>query len=134
MISSGMSALWRWMGSATGRILSSANRRNVSCTISKSSSRWRGPGPSIDARNAGSRWAATNARAASRAVGLDRSGRMRQVVGDDLIGVDRAGGGQVGERPVDDAAGGLDGGSGGVEVGRGHAGRRYSAAGSSAEL
>ena len=39
-----MSAFSRWMCSATGAILSSAKRRNVSCTISKSPSRCRGPG------------------------------------------------------------------------------------------
>ena len=36
MISSGTSALLRWTCSASGRISSSAKRRNVSCTISKS--------------------------------------------------------------------------------------------------
>ena len=43
MMSSGMSSLWRWMCSAIGLSFSSAKRRNVSCTSSKSSSRWRGP-------------------------------------------------------------------------------------------
>jgi hypothetical protein len=47
-----------------------------------------------------------------------------QVVGDDLVGVDRAGPGQVGEALVDDVAGGLDGGGGGVEIGRGHGATR----------
>ena len=42
-MSSGMSAFSRWMCSAIGRIFSSAKRRKVSCTSSKSLSRWRGP-------------------------------------------------------------------------------------------
>ena len=53
MIDSGMSSFSRWMCSAIGLSLSSAKRRNVSCTISKSASRWRGPSPSIEARKAG---------------------------------------------------------------------------------
>ncbi len=43
MISSGMSALCRWICSAPGRIRSSAKRRKLSRTISKSPSRWRRP-------------------------------------------------------------------------------------------
>ena len=43
MMSSGTSPLSRWTCSATGRIFSSAKRRKVSCTSSKSASRWRGP-------------------------------------------------------------------------------------------
>ena len=56
MISSGMSSLWRWMCSAIGTSLSSANRRNVSCTISKSSVRCRGPDVvASEAMNSGER-------------------------------------------------------------------------------
>ena len=47
MISSGTSALVRCTCSAAGRILSSANRRKVSATSSKSSERWVGPLPCL---------------------------------------------------------------------------------------
>lgn len=43
-ISSGTSALWRCTCSACGLMTFSAKLRNVSATISMSSSRWRGPG------------------------------------------------------------------------------------------
>ena len=70
MRSSGMSSLCRWMCSATGTIFSVAKRRNVSCTISKSASRWRGPGVSASAaRNSGDRYVATNDRVASSTSG-----------------------------------------------------------------
>ena len=66
MMSSGTSALVRCTCSATGRILSSAKRRNVSATSSKSSERCVGPVPCFAhwsasaSRNAGARCAATN--------------------------------------------------------------------------
>ena len=52
--------------------------------------------------------------------GLDRGGRMGQVVGDDLVVLDRTRGGEVGESPLHHVAGEVDGGRGGVEVGRAH--------------
>src|SRR5690606_24006453 len=51
---------------------------------------------------------------------LDRGGGVGQVVGDDLVVVDGAGGGEVGPALLDDGAGGLDGGRGGLEVGGAH--------------
>ena len=142
-MSSGMSSLWRWMCSATGRILSSAKRRNVSCTSSKSSSRWRGPAPvdrgqerrvavggdegagaveraGLDAprrlaaeelggqvgdgvgdEGAGDAGlvVALGAVVEQRAGGLDRGGGVGEVVGEDLVGVDRPGGGEVAPAP-----------------------------------
>jgi hypothetical protein len=55
MIFSGMSSFRRWMCSAIGASSASAKRRNVSCTISKSSSRCRGPGSVMPARNSADR-------------------------------------------------------------------------------
>ncbi len=74
-MSSGTSALVRCTCSATGRILSSANRRNVSPTNSKSASRWVGPVPCLahssarDSRNAGARCAATKSCAGASTAG-----------------------------------------------------------------
>ena len=56
MISSGTSALWRCTCSACGAITFVAKLRKVSCTISNSSSRWRGPAVKASAaKNSGSR-------------------------------------------------------------------------------
>src|SRR5690606_30249741 len=52
--------------------------------------------------------------------GLDGGGGVGQVVGDDLVVVDGAGGGEVGPALLDDGAGGLGGGRGGLEVGGAH--------------
>ena len=57
MMSSGMSAFSRWMCSAIGVSFSSAKRRKVSWTISKSPERCRGPSVSTsEARNSGDRY------------------------------------------------------------------------------
>ncbi len=57
--SSGTSPFVRWTCSACGATTLAANDRNVSCTISMSASRWRGPADSARAaRNSGSRYAA----------------------------------------------------------------------------
>jgi hypothetical protein len=58
--------------------------------------------------------------------GLDGGGGMGEVVGHDLVGIDRAGGGEMAEGAPYDVAGGLDGGRGGVDVGRSHGWGRYS--------
>ena len=56
MTSSGTSPFVRWTCSACGATTFAANERNVSCTISMSGSRWRGPGVSAsDATKFGSR-------------------------------------------------------------------------------
>jgi hypothetical protein len=71
MMSSGMSSSSRWTCSATGMTLSSANRRKVWRTISRSSGRWRGPAsPGPGGRRDGGRQAAsagTTSRASSAA-------------------------------------------------------------------
>ncbi len=168
---SGMSSLCRWMCSATGRILSSANRWNVSRTRSKSSSRCAGPVPCCGSssasasRNAGERCSATKScapesiagstphsprgRRAGRDVGDrvgdvrvrelrlevavlgvvehhagrgDGAGRVGEVVGHDLVLVERAhrdaavDGRSLGEaagRGVDEGARRVDGRAGG---------------------
>ena len=70
MIASGTSSLVRWTCSACGATTLSANERNVSWTISISSSRCRRPGVSARAdRNSGSRYVSSNGRASRRASG-----------------------------------------------------------------
>ena len=75
MMSSGTSPFVRCTCSATGRILSSAKRRNVSATSSKSAPRWVGPVPCFAhwsasaSRNAGARWAVTKACAGASTAG-----------------------------------------------------------------
>jgi hypothetical protein len=55
-----------------------------------------------------------------RTGGLDRGGRVGEVVGHDLVVVDRSCGGEVCQALMDDLAGELDGGRSGVQIGRGH--------------
>jgi hypothetical protein len=55
-----------------------------------------------------------------RASVLDRCGGVREVVGDDLIGVDIAAGGEMLEGAPDNRAGGLDCRRGGGKVGLGY--------------
>ena len=77
MRSSGTSALVRWMCSATGRILSSAKRWNVSAASWKSSGRWLGPVPvrssvaATDSRNSGERCSSTKGHASPSTDGVD---------------------------------------------------------------
>ena len=60
MMCSGTSPLNRCTCSASGAITLLANSRKVSCTISKSLSRWRGPGVSARvAKNSGARYVVT---------------------------------------------------------------------------
>ena len=77
MISSGTSAFVRCTCSATGRILSSAKRRNVSATSSKSSDRWLGSGAVLRAL------LGEPVQELGRAVGLDERQRGREVRGGD---------------------------------------------------
>ena len=60
-----------------------------------------------------------------RPPGLDGGGGVGQLVGDDLVGIDAAGGLQGVDGPLDDGPRGIDGGRGSGEISRLHRRERY---------
>ena len=99
-------AVVRCTCSACGAITLSANERNVSCTISKSASRWRGPGLVGERRRgtSGSRnWRGTGGRAQRAALEAPQRPRGRQTVGDQVV--HHVGGEGAGEPRLDVALG-----------------------------